>query len=189
MRIIRKKSPDDKLKRRTIALFGGAFNPPHKGHVAMVRALLKNKEIDQVWIVPVYRHPFAKDMAPYQARFHMCRLAFSNLSPRVTVKKTESDLKGTSYTVRTLKHLTQRYPGTRFMLVVGADSYKARAQWKDFKTIEQLTDLIVFPRGPQSAIPNVSSTQYRGHGQGKRGPEALLPSSVVAYIARNLVYN
>ena len=189
MKVIRKKSRDPRPTRRTIALFGGAFNPPHQGHVSMVRILLKQKEIDQVWVLPVWRHPFAKDLVPFKTRLAMCHLAFSGLSKRVTVKRIEAQLQGTSYTVRTLKSLTKRYPGTRFMLVIGADSYKRRKRWKKFETVEQLADLIVFPRGPKSTIPNVSSTDFRTQQRLARSSEALLPRSVDAYIVRNSVYS
>lgn len=182
MHIIRKRSKEQLLnKKRTIVLFGGAFNPPHKGHVAMVRTLLRRQDIHEIWIIPVFRHPFEKGLVPYSARFHMCRLAFRSL-PRVTVKRIEEKLGGVSYTVKTLKFLTKIHPRTRFMLVLGADSYRARNQWKDFKTIEQMADLIVFERGKKSKIPDVSSTEFR------TGELGVVPKSVRQYIQKKGLY-
>ncbi len=148
----------------------------------MLRALLRRREINQLWVIPVYRHPFQKDLVPFATRFQMCRLAFSSLSSRVSVKRIEAQLGGTSYTVRTLRHLTRRYPGTRFQLAVGADSYKNRSKWKDFSKIQELADLIVFDRGKKSMIPDVSSTGIRkGDWQG-------IPTRVRPYIRKRGLY-
>ncbi len=181
MRIISKKSSCSSSYRRTVALFGGSFNPPHRGHVAMVQALLRCRDIDQVWILPVFRHSWVKDLLSFAKRFHMCRLAFSHLSTRVTVKRIEAQLGGVSFTIRTLCYLVKQYPATRFVLVVGADSYASRDKWKDFDKIVKLVDLIVFERGAKSKIPNVSSTVIRKRA---KFDSKELPKEVADYLRR-----
>ena len=186
MRIIRKKNSDGKKARqsfiRTVALFGGSFNPPHQGHVSMIRRLLRRRDLEQIWVLPVYRHPFQKNIAPYPDRFRMACLAFSALSKRVTVKRIEEKLGGISYTIRILKYLSKRYPKTHFVLVMGADSYRMRQQWKDFAGIHRLVDLLVFERGPKSVIPDVSSTKFR------QGKQQNVPLQVRQYIERTGLY-
>lgn len=183
--------------RKTVALFGGAFDPPQRGHVAMVRALLRHKPrrvslrdkgIDAIWILPVYRHPFGKKLSPFSMRFAMCRLAFSSLSKRVTVRRFEEKIGGKSYTVRTLKALCRRYPATRFVLVIGSDSYRDRKRWKDFKQIQAMADIAIFSRGPRSKIPNISSSDIRRQAAAGKIVDELVPKRVANYIRRKGLY-
>jgi len=65
------------MKRsRHIALFGGSFNPPHEGHREIVRRLARRKSIDEVWVLPVWRHPFRKKLPSFKKRLSMCRRYF-----------------------------------------------------------------------------------------------------------------
>lgn len=146
---------------KRVAIFGGSFNPPHAGHYEIVRRLSKRRTIDEVWVVPSYRHAFGKKMRPFQARLRACRRFFKGLGPKVKVKDWEKRLGGVSYTVRLLRFLGRKFPRTKFSLILGSDAYRERHAWKDFEDIEKLAHLIVFPRGRGSPIPNVSSTEIR----------------------------
>ncbi len=148
----------------------------------MIRQLLKQREIDHVWVLPVARHPFDKKMTPFANRFGMCRLAFSKLSKKVVVKRVEQKLAGKNYTIRTLRYLTKKYSGTRFVLVIGADSYRTRHRWKNFKKIQALVDIAIFARGPRSEIPNVSSTKIREAIAADRSLDKLVPKPISRYI-------
>lgn len=152
-------------KSKTIALFGGSFNPPHEGHFEMARRVARRKAIDEVWILPVYCHPFGKKMAPFSERLRLCQEMFRTLGSKVKVKDVEKKLGGMSWTVRLIRHLKEKYPGYRFSLILGSDAYDQRAEWKDFEEIQDLVKLIVFPRGPNSPIPDVSSTEIRSSAQ------------------------
>lgn len=148
-------------KSKSIAIFGGSFDPPHAGHYEIVRRLARRKSVDEVWIVPVYRHAFGKKSAPFGERLKACRRFFKTLGPKVKVKDWERRLGGVSYTVRLLRFLHNKYPSAVFRLAVGADAYRERKAWKDFWKIEKMARPIVFPRGPRSPIPDVSSTEIR----------------------------
>jgi nicotinate-nucleotide adenylyltransferase len=155
-------------KSKNIALFGGSFNPPHAGHYEIARRLARRKGIDEVWILPVYRHVFGKKMPLFGRRLRACRGFFKGLGPKVKVKDWEKRLGGVSYTVRLLRFFKKRYPTARFSLAVGSDAYRERRSWKDFPEIQRLARLIVFPRGPKSPIPDVSSTAIRALQARKR---------------------
>lgn len=146
---------------RRIALFGGSFNPPHAGHYEIARRLARRKTIDEVWVLPVYRHVFGKRMEPFDRRLKACRVFFKPLGRKVSVKDLERRLGGRSYTLRLLRRLKGRCPAVRFSLVIGADAYRERGKWKGFEEIRKLARLIVFPRGKGSPIPNISSTALR----------------------------
>lgn len=155
-------------KSKNIAVFGGSFNPPHEGHFEIVRRLAARKTVDEVWVVPVYRHVFDKKMPPFAARLKACRRFFKPLGSKVKVKDFEKRRGGTSYTIDLLNFLKKKFSNSRFLLAMGSDAYAERRLWKDFRGIRKLARLVVFPRGPKSSIPNVSSTQIRALKAGKR---------------------
>jgi nicotinate-nucleotide adenylyltransferase len=146
---------------KRIALFGGSFNPPHEGHREIARRVAGRKGIDEVWILPVYRHPFGKRLAPFSKRLQACRRFFKNLGSKVKVKDLEKRLGGKSWTIRLIRALKKRYPRNSFSLILGSDTYRQRKAWKDFKAIRSEVRLILFPRGPGSPIPDISSTEIR----------------------------
>ncbi len=144
---------------KNIALFGGSFNPPHEGHREIVRRVARRNGIDEVWVLPVWRHPFRKKLPAFGRRVGWCRKFFRG--KKIKIKTYEHRPHATGRTVDLLRWLTKRFPSHRFWWVMGSDSYRQRRKWKDFATVRKLARLIVFPRGPQSPIPNLSSTRVR----------------------------
>lgn len=162
------------MKSKKIALFGGSFNPPHEGHFEMARRVARRKSIDEVWILPVYRHPFGKKVALFMERLRLCRSMFRRLGSQVKVKDLEKRLGGVSWTIRLIRHLKTKYPGWKFYWIMGSDDYRQRHLWKNFDLIQQEVQVIVFPRGKQSPIPDISSTKIRkaqAQGSHKRNGE------------------
>jgi nicotinate-nucleotide adenylyltransferase len=101
-----------------IALFGGAFDPPHLGHSQVSVSLLKVGLVDEVWFVPVYEHPWAsrlgKKMLSYQDRLGMVRLV---LQPGEKVAEYHS----VSFTYDTLEYFAQQHPNWQFSWVMGSE--------------------------------------------------------------------
>lgn len=112
----------------TIALFGGAFDPPHLGHQQVVSTLIDNWIVDQVWYVPVNRHPFSKKMLAIRHRVAMLKLIKRN-SVRVELYETKQT--GISYTYDTLDYLANKYPQHKFCWVIGSDNLKDFHKWDD----------------------------------------------------------
>ncbi|WP_437736591.1 nicotinate (nicotinamide) nucleotide adenylyltransferase [Sorangium sp. So ce1335] len=130
---------------RRVAIFGGSFNPPHVAHVLAATYAIAVAPIDEVLVVPVYRHPFAKELAPYEHRLAMCHLALGWL-PGVSVSTVERELGGESLTLRTLEHLAAEHPGWAMRLLVGADVLPDLPRWHRFDRIEQIAPPIVLGR-------------------------------------------
>lgn len=57
-----------------VAILGGAFNPPHLGHLLIAEQTLKFTDIDQVWLTPCYKHTFLKNLAPVKHRIAMTKM-------------------------------------------------------------------------------------------------------------------
>src|ERR1041384_891173 len=92
-----------------VAVFGGSFNPPHIAHVLAVVYALEVAPIDRVLIVPVFQHPFAKELASFDDRLAMCKAAMDWI-PGASVSTVERDLEGESLTLRMLTHLQKEHP-------------------------------------------------------------------------------
>ena len=77
------------------AFFGGSFNPPHVGHFLAAAWVLCSGEVDEVWMVPCYKHAFGKALLPYEHRLAMCRLGAGLLNPeRIRLSNIEEELGG-----------------------------------------------------------------------------------------------
>jgi nicotinate-nucleotide adenylyltransferase len=88
---------------RDIALFGGSFDPPHLGHVAIIAHVLATEPVDEVWALPCFQHPFGKRTAPFALRLRMLEEALAPFATRARVEDIEASLGGVSYTIDTVR--------------------------------------------------------------------------------------
>jgi nicotinate-nucleotide adenylyltransferase len=179
-----------------VAVFGGSFNPPHVAHVLVPLLVEATQDVDRVLVVPTFRHPFAKDLAPYDDRVRMCELAMGG-ARIVEVSRVEEELGGESRTLRTLEHLAAKHPAWRMRLVVGSDIVAEAPRWFGFDAIRKIAPLIVLHRAGVDApapgkvlLPDVSSTQVRAAiSRGAWGEiEELVPRKVIAHIRAKGLY-
>jgi nicotinate-nucleotide adenylyltransferase len=183
---------------RRVALYGGSFNPPHIGHIAVVSYVLATAEVDAVWILPCPSHAFAKSLAPFEDRVALCEAAMGIFAPgRVLVSRFEAALPVPSRTVDTLAALRLAYPTTRFDLLIGTDILTERDKWKNWDAIEASTRLIIIgreghpvPSGytASPALVDVSSSEIRSRIGSERSAAELLPSAVRDYIDSHGLY-
>jgi nicotinate-nucleotide adenylyltransferase len=134
----------------TIGLLGGSFNPAHDGHLAMSLYALKQLGLHQVWWLVSPQNPLksAKDMAALDRRMRKAALVADH--PRLIVTALETEL-GTTYTADTLRKLKQRFPGVRFIWLMGADNLRQIPQWKDWQSIFKVVSVAVFRRPTYAA--------------------------------------
>ena len=179
-----------------VAVFGGSFNPPHVAHALAVVYALSVAPVDEVLIVPVYQHPFAKELAPFDHRLAMCEAAMGWI-PHTTISTVERELGGESLTLRTLTRLRDDHPRWRMRLLVGADVLADLPKWHRFDKISEIAPPIVLGRAgvtaesaPVPVLPRVSSTEVRDAlARGEvEAVRSLLPASVLAYIEEHGLY-
>jgi nicotinate-nucleotide adenylyltransferase len=169
-----------------IGVFGGSFDPPHVGHVLAVAYALATAPIERVLVVPTFRHPFGKAMAPFADRVAMAELAFGGMRG-VEVSRIEEELGGDSYTVRTLEALRSRMPGTTLRLLVGSDVLPDTPRWREWERVTELAPPIVLPRGGE-LLPTVSSTDVRARYAAAGSTEDVVPRSVDAHVRSHGLY-
>jgi nicotinate-nucleotide adenylyltransferase len=185
----------ESVAERCVGIFGGSFNPPHVAHVLAVTYALSTAPIDEILVVPVFRHPFAKDLTPFDDRLEMCRLAFGWL-PRVSVSAVERDLGGDSLTLRTVEHLAAQHPTWALRLIVGSDVLPDLPKWHRFDRIAEIAPPLVLDRAGFSGapdrvlLPDLSSTFVRSVlASGDDGAaRRTLPRAVLEYIAARGLY-
>jgi nicotinate-nucleotide adenylyltransferase len=131
-----------------VCVLGGTFDPFHRGHRALVEAALKVN--DRVLVVvagsPPHKQAAATERTAFHHRVAMTRLGVEGLG-RVEVLELEGRRQGPSYTVDTLDALARSYPaGTRWRLLLGADSFQEFPTWKDWEGILDRATLLVAAR-------------------------------------------
>lgn len=178
-----------------VGLIGGSFNPPHVAHGMMVYWLLSTRRVDEVWLVPCYRHPLGKDLAPFEHRHQMCQLICQQFLPDMVVSsRVEADLGGESRTLYTIQHLLHELPEHQFHLVVGSDILQEKAEWYRYDEIERLVPILVVGREgyplPEDAVvlPNISSSSIRRKLQRGEDVSALVPAAVLDHIQMHGLY-
>jgi nicotinate-nucleotide adenylyltransferase len=179
---------------RTIAVFGGSFNPPHLAHQMACLVVLETESVDELWMVPTWRHPFDKDLVDFEDRVEMCKRATAVFGGRVTVSRIEEELGGdSSRTLDTLEALASRWPGVHLRLVIGADILGETDKWHRWDQVVRLAPPLVIGRsgygsGAEVTLPPVSSTDIRERLRRGQDVVPLVSRAVMDYIAGRGLY-
>lgn len=133
------------LTGQRVGVMGGSFNPPHGGHALISRTALRRLRLDQLWWVVTPGNPLkAHDGLPDIAlRMAECRTLARN--PKMKITGFEQTL-GTAYTAATLAFLKRRYPGVRFVWIMGADNLAGFHRWQSWRTIARMMPIAVVDR-------------------------------------------
>lgn len=197
-------------KRRRVGLFGGAFDPPHQAHEALLRAALSQLALDVLRVLPTGQ-AWHKDrpLTAAQHRLAMAQLAFAQV-PRVVVDSQEITRPGPSYTIDSLRAVAAQEPDAELFLIIGGDQAAAMTTWRDWQAILQLATICVADRtdstgastlfdaekmAPQRflhlnmpAMP-ISATQIRAAVSCGKPVPALVQAAVARYIADHHLYH
>lgn len=130
-----------------IAIYGGSFNPMHRGHEQIVEYILKNLDMDKIIIVPVGIPSHRENnLEQSDTRLKICREIFKDNS-KIEVSDIEIKSDGKSYTYDTLIKLIEVYgKNNEFFEIIGEDSLKNFKTWKNYKELLKICKLIVFRR-------------------------------------------
>lgn len=124
-------------------LFGGAFDPPHYGHVALAEMALTQFGLDGLVILPTGDPPHKRARAPAEIRCRLAGAAFAG-HPEICLSRHELDRAGPSYTVDTAEWAAGKYGDAIFL--VGADEFADFLSWRDPQRILELVRLGVATR-------------------------------------------
>jgi len=163
-----------------IGLLGGAFNPPHEGHLKLARLALEHLELDELRFVPSALSPHKPDPGGpgTEARHRLLAEALRGADPRCRIEPLELERGGTSYTVDTLEALAAREPGTSWILVMGSDQLPGLPGWRRVDRIFELASAAVAVRpGAPFQAPDLRGLRPVAHWSGRPGELVALPAT------------
>ncbi|MEC6997965.1 MAG: nicotinate-nucleotide adenylyltransferase [Pseudomonadota bacterium] len=130
----------------TVGLFGGSFDPPHKGHSLVSAKLKAALSLDVVWWLVAPQNPL-KTRSPdsMENRLNACRELVGSFNNRVYISDEETRL-GTRNTVDTVRKLKQIYPQVKFIWLMGADNMASLHHWKDWQVLMHDIPMAIYPR-------------------------------------------
>lgn len=136
-----------------IGIFGGSFNPVHRGHVALAEQLLQKKGLEAVWLMVSPQNPLkpAEGLMPDSLRLEMLKAAVEG-HPGLVASDYEFHLPKPSYTWHTLDRLSSDFPDKRFVLLIGGDNWEHFDRWYRHDDILARWPVIVYPR-PGTILP------------------------------------
>jgi nicotinate-nucleotide adenylyltransferase len=194
-----------------VGILGGAFNPPHIGHLICAQEALVQLELDSVVFVPVGEAPHRElqdDPGP-EARLDMVELAIAD-DERFSTSRIEIDREGPSYTLDTLEQMLEESPKDELFLILGGDQAAALATWHEPEKVLERATLAVFERmswGRNAIVIKigrmpgaervryldmpmiqVSSSAIRRRVREEVPIRYLVPDKVVEYIASHELY-
>jgi len=201
-----------------LALFGGSFDPIHRGHLHVARAALEHFRFDQIHFLPALVPPHKREhsLLPVEDRLDLLCAALRD-EPRFLIEEDEIRRGGSSYTFDTLSRLrAAKPPGTRLFFLIGGDSLQDLPKWHRAADLVREFTLVTVPRdrqGPaedwlkplRAAFPKedverlerhvlpveplpISSTEVRERVRRGLSIDALVPEGVAALIAARGYY-
>ncbi len=124
-----------------IAIYGGSFDPPHKGHKMLALNLAECCEAEKVIIIPAATSPFKRGSnASGDDRLNMCQLAFSE--EFFEVSDIELKRGGKSYTVDTVTAVREKYPEAELFLFMGEDMLLTFNKWYKYEEILGMCNIV-----------------------------------------------
>ena len=199
---------------KRVGVFGGAFDPPHLAHRALVETALGQLQLDELRVVPT-GHAWHKQrsLSSAEHRVNMARLAFGDL-PKVLIDERETHRAGASYTVDTLHEMQGEQAGSEWFLVLGGDQARALPTWRNWQELLKCATICIaqrqdasapqgeadpfvalFPSWPgrfvrlQLAENPVSATQIRQQLAQGQDVSPLVGPAVARYIAQHHLYS
>lgn len=182
-------------------LYFGSFNPIHRGHIALAEYALREDLCDEVVLIVSPRNPLKEsaELAPEVARYEMVEIACAQSPYRDKIKPSiiEFLLERPSYTINTLRHLSENYAdNTKFSILMGGDIIAQLHLWREWEEILHNYDIYVYPRrgevierhldkitvAKDAPYFDYSSSEIRDRLYAAKSVEDMLCSKVLEYI-------
>lgn len=135
------------MSNKRIALYGGTFDPIHRGHVDTLRMVIDSMGWNRVILIPAFVQPFkvGRKVSSAVDRYAMAVLATMD-DRRFVVSKSELEREAVSYSIDTLRAFAARHSDMQFEWVIGDDNLADLPKWKDLEGILALANFVVLER-------------------------------------------
>jgi nicotinate-nucleotide adenylyltransferase len=190
--------------KKNIGLFGGAFNPPHIGHLIIAQEALKQLDLEEVWWIPtaVPPHKEASRVTTDKQRIEMVQKTIGN-NNHFSLSLLEFERNGPSYTIDTVRQLKHLFPDKNFTFIMGGDMVHSLDTWHE---IDHLKNLVQFAGVSREGFPldehwkkynvlhvavpqiAISSTLIRSRVIEQKNIRYYVVDEVMDYIKENRLY-
>lgn len=136
-----------------IGLYGGSFDPVHRGHLLVAQAALEELALDRLLFIPAAQSPFKPGQTPTPPalRLRWLRLALAGQT-RFSVETLEVERGGVSYSIETVRALQSRFPEARLFWLIGADHVAKLPLWREAENLARSVEFVVIPRPGEAPV-------------------------------------
>lgn len=135
------------MNRKSIGIFGGAFNPPHEGHLQSLQYIASALGLNKLYAVPYYKSPHGKSLsnALPTDRLNMLSLMLSE-EKDIQAEAFEIKQKNISYTYLTIEEFQKNNLDANLFLIMGVDTFENFSTWKNFEKLLTQANIVVTTR-------------------------------------------
>ncbi len=194
-----------------ILLFGGTFDPPHLGHIHILKSSILTVKPQKVVIMPtgIPPHKYAK-AADAHFRLEMCK-CFLSIFENTEIDEEEIKRVGKSYTSDTVNYLKSKYNNAKIAMSIGSDMLLMFHKWHEFEKLLESVQIVVHCRTSEDIMPaqkyvqelnengadviianarikEISSTEIRDMVERNEDITKLVPEMVLNCITENNLY-
>ena len=134
-------------KKGYIGIFGGSFDPIHKGHIESLKSVTEQLNLSKVLVIPNKVSPL-KDLSVASSleKIKMLEIAFKDFK-EIEIEDYELKKEGPSFMIETLQHLNKKLGKKKhYLLIIGEDSFQGFNRWKNYQQIINMTAILVMNR-------------------------------------------
>jgi nicotinate-nucleotide adenylyltransferase len=128
-----------------IGIFGGTFDPVHKGHLELSKTAINSLKLDKLYIIPNGTPPHKPSYLNKEHRFKMLEDVFSHQAKTI-VSDFEINKEAYSYSYQTIQHFKEIHPNSKLFFIIGMDNLKEISNWKNPEIIFELSTIAIFDR-------------------------------------------
>lgn len=197
---------------KRVGIFGGSFDPVHKEHFNMAKSVIKELNLDLLYVIPTFKAPHKKGAVESDKdRFNMLLKCFEN-EPKIIVSPFEIESLGVSYSYLTVSHFKNLHQDAELFFLVGTDMLSSFLTWKNPEIIVKNASLVLVSRSGEELFDknaikavesslnvkvkklnyvggNVSSTKIRVYNALKLDISDFVLDGVKNYILKNNLYS
>ena len=191
---------------KRVGFFGGTFDPPHLGHLALAKLAIEKAELDKLFLCPAYSAPLRTEPALFSAMDRLRMIEeICKLDRKMDIWDKEIKLSRSQFTFDTIVEFKKHYPENQIFLLLGADQFSRLKQWYKPMELSQLVHFLVFARNEEEKPPpplenmevtfmendliHISSTDIRDKLRNQVFPDKLLPVEVANYLKQKNLFH
>ena len=183
---------------KSLALYGGTFDPIHHGHLILARDAMEQLGIEKVIFLPAKISPFKLDTppSPPETRLDMIKAAIQP-DAGFAVDDRELRRQGPSYTIETVREYRAEFPATHLFFLIGDDNLPNLGEWKESSELAKLVEFVILGRMGIAEVDayrvvsrkiEISSTEIRRRVAQGLPIHHLVPHGVLEIIRSRRLY-